>query len=341
MRSNGLRRNEQNGDRTGLNPDVSVGCGYISRGKALVLSRATRVSLMCHARFALLQSSAIHYFESTQMETPNDPKFNPYQAPAVTAQPDDAGNGVGTYVPGGRTVDAGEGLVWITSAWKLFVAAPMMWIVMIVLYAVFYLVLAFLPVIGSLLGYLLYGVIGAGWLAAAHAVAKGEKLEIDHLFAGFKTRTSPLFVLGACYAGGLIAILVLMATLLAIGLGASGAVGAILSGDSSQLASIAGASIMTFLFAVLVGLALLAPLLIALWFSPALVYFHNEPPLEALKMSFMACLRNWLPFLVYGVLMLILVVIAAIPLMLGFLVVGPLALISVYTSYRALFIEAS
>ena len=215
----------------------------------------------------------------------------------------------------------------------------MMWIVMIVLYAMFYVVLAILPGIGSLLGYLLYGVIGAGWLAAAHAVANGEKLEIDHLFAGFKSKTGPLFVLGAIYAGGLIAILVLMALFLAIGLGASGAFGAILSGDSSQLASIAGASIVTFMFAALVGLALLAPLLMALWFAPALVYFHNEPPLDALKVSFFACLKNMLPFLVYSMVMIILVVLAVIPLMLGFLVVGPLALISSYTSYRAVFAE--
>ena len=217
----------------------------------------------------------------------------------------------------------------------------MMWIVMIVLYAMFYVVLAILPGIGSLLGYVLYGVIGAGWLAAAHAVANGEKLEIDLLFAGFKSKTGPLFVLGAIYVGGLIAILLLMAIFLAIGLGTSGAIGAILSGDSSQLASIAGASIVTFMFAALVGLALLAPLLMALWFAPALVYFHNEPPLDALKVSFFACLANMLPFLVYGIVMVILIVLAVIPLMLGFLVVGPLALISSYTSYRAVFVEGT
>ena len=278
-------------------------------------------------------------FRKSAMEAPDDPKFNPYQAPVVASSSIATDGSGATYVKGGRGVDGGAGLEWITAAWRLFVEAPMMWIVMIVLYAMFYVVLAILPGIGSLLGYLLYGVIGAGWLAAAHAVANGEKLEIDHLFAGFKSKTGPLFVLGAIYAGGLIAILVLMALFLAIGLGASGAFGAILSGDSSQLASIAGASIVTFMFAALVGLALLAPLLMALWFAPALVYFHNEPPLDALKVSFFACLKNMLPFLVYSMVMIILVVLAVIPLMLGFLVVGPLALISSYTSYRAVFAE--
>ena len=130
-----------------------------------------------------------------------------------------------------------------------------------------------------------------------------------------------------------------MGIFLMAGLGASGAIGALLSGDTSQLAAIAGSSIITFLLALLIGLALLAPLLAALWFAPALVYFHDEPPLEALKISFFACMKNLLSFLVYGVLLLMLCVAAAIPFMLGFLVVGPLALISVYTSYRAIFTE--
>ena len=91
--------------------------------------------------------------------------------------------------------------------------------------------------------------------------------------------------------------------------------------------------------ALLVGAALLAPLMAALWFAPALVYFHNEPPLTALKVSFFACLKNWLPFLVYGVLLLILLLIAAIPLGLGLLVAGPMTLISGYTSYRDLFTD--
>lgn len=273
------------------------------------------------------------------METPNDPKFNPHQAPSTNVQPAATENGLETYIPGGRTVGASVGVEWLTSAWRLFIAAPMMWIVLIILYAVFFVVLAFIPGIGSLLGYLLYGVIGAGWLAASHAVANGEKLEIDLIFSGFKRSTSPLFVLGAIYAGGLVAILILMAIFLAIGLGASGAIGAIMSGDSSALASIAGASVMTFLLAVLIGLALLVPLMMALWFAPALVYFHNEPPLDALKTSFFACLKNMLPFLVYGIVLLILAIVAAIPLMLGFLVVGPLALISSYTTYRSIFTE--
>ena len=269
------------------------------------------------------------------METPNDPKSNPYRAPTVTS-PHDAENSETAYVAGGRTVAAGEGLEWLTAAWQLFVAAPLMWIVIFVLYVVFFVVLSFVPFIGSLIGFALYGVIGAGWMASAHGVAQGEKLELDHMFAGAKTNTQPLLILGAFYAVGLLLISLFMIAALAIGFVGSGTLSNLMAGELPTLSAMLGA-----LMVVMMGLALLAPLMAALWFAPALVYFHNVPPLDALKVSFFACLRNWLPFLVYGVLVIMLLVIATIPFGLGLLVVGPLVFISGYTSYRSVFAEAA
>lgn len=269
------------------------------------------------------------------METPNDPKFNPYRASSVTSLPDAANAGT-AYVADGRTVAAGEGLEWLTAAWRLFVAAPLMWIVIFVLYVVFFVVLSFVPFIGSLIGFALYGVIGAGWMASAHGVAHGEKLELDHMFAGAKSNTRPLLILGAFYAAGMLLISLFMIAALAIGFVSSGTLANLMAGELPTLSAMVGA-----LMVVMMGLALLAPLMAALWFAPALVYFHNVPPLDALKVSFFACLRNWLPFLVYGVLLMMLLVVATIPFGLGLLVVGPLALISGYCSYRSVFAEAT
>lgn len=272
------------------------------------------------------------------METPNEKKFNPYRPPETTATaPSEAmENAVAAYIPDGRTVTAGEGLEWLVAAWRLFVAAPVMWMLMVVLYAVFMLVLAFVPVVGTLMGFLLYGVITAGWLAGATAVAHGEKLELDHLFAGLKGKPEPLFVLGAFYAAGLIAITLLVIIALAVGLASSVLVSTIMSGSLPDATALLGA-----LVVVLLGLALVAPLMAALWFAPALVYFHDVRPTTALKVSFIACLKNWLPFLVYGVPLLMLFLLAAIPFGLGLLVVGPLAFISGYTSYRSVFTDGA
>jgi uncharacterized membrane protein len=79
------------------------------------------------------------------------------------------------------------------------------------------------------------------------------------------------------------------------------------------------------------------PLYMALWFAPALIVFHRMAPVDALKASFSACLKNMVPFLIYGVILLALCVVAAIPFGLGFLVLAPVVIASIYTGYRDIF----
>ena len=91
------------------------------------------------------------------------------------------------------------------------------------------------------------------------------------------------------------------------------------------------------LLAVLIALTLTIPVGMALWFAPALVVFHNLKPAQALKDSFLACLKNMIPFTLYSLVLLVLAVIAAIPLGLGFLVLIPVAIASIYAAYRDIF----
>ncbi|HEX3063529.1 MAG TPA: BPSS1780 family membrane protein, partial [Usitatibacter sp.] len=78
----------------------------------------------------------------------------------------------------------------------------------------------------------------------------------------------------------------------------------------------------------------------AYWFAPALVVLHGMEPIAALRESFVACLRNILPSLVYGVLMLLLSIGVALTLGLGLLVWVPLFFTSTYAAYRDIFIAA-
>jgi hypothetical protein len=48
-----------------------------------------------------------------------------------------------------------------------------------------------------------------------------------------------------------------------------------------------------------------------------------------------------MPFLVYGLIGIVLAVVATIPFALGWLVVGPLSIASIYTSYCDIFEDAS
>ena len=44
----------------------------------------------------------------------------------------------------------------------------------------------------------------------------------------------------------------------------------------------------------------MVPLLMAFWFAPLLAAWDDMPAAQALFFSFIACARNWRPFLVYG-----------------------------------------
>jgi uncharacterized membrane protein len=90
----------------------------------------------------------------------------------------------------------------------------------------------------------------------------------------------------------------------------------------------------------LVMMALLLPLFMALWFAPALVVFHERGPVEAMKESFNGCLKNVVPFLVYGLVGLVFAILASIPVGLGWLVLGPVLIGSLYASYRDIYLEA-
>jgi uncharacterized membrane protein len=91
-------------------------------------------------------------------------------------------------------------------------------------------------------------------------------------------------------------------------------------------------------------MALSVPLSMAIWFAPMLVVFENEKPAAALRASFLACLRNMLPFLIYGLIILVPMILLMAPFDLsnmernpGLWIVALLVLPSIYTSYRDIF----
>jgi uncharacterized membrane protein len=76
-----------------------------------------------------------------------------------------------------------------------------------------------------------------------------------------------------------------------------------------------------------------------MWFAPSLVVFRNASAADAMVLSFNACLKNILPFLVYSVIALIPFIVLFVTV-LGWLVLFPVMIASVYTSYRDVFAES-
>jgi uncharacterized membrane protein len=75
------------------------------------------------------------------------------------------------------------------------------------------------------------------------------------------------------------------------------------------------------------------------FFATPLVALNQVPVFKALGMSFKASLRNFLPILVYGLVVMILAILGAIPLFLGLLIVIPMIYVSSYAAYRQVFLK--
>jgi uncharacterized membrane protein len=228
-------------------------------------------------------------------------------------------------------VEAGRGWDWIAAGWELFKKQAGMWIAVVLVAFVIFFVLALIPVIGSLATFVLSPVFAAGVLVCAREVDEGRSMDVGHLFAGFRGKLGPLATVGAIYLGAAVVIA------LVVGLATGASVFAMMSGSGAEVTP---AAAMTVLLALLIMLALLLPVIMAVWFAPALVMFHDKPAVEAMKESFAGCLRNIVPFLVYGVVMMVFGVIASIPLGLGWLVLGPVLCTSYYTSYKDIYLGA-
>lgn len=236
------------------------------------------------------------------------------------------------FVPDGAPVPAGNGWTWIVQAWNLFRKAPGTWIAMIIVLFVIFCVLAFIPVLGSLAGVVLGPVFTAGLVMASRTLEQGGEAQFGQLFGGFRHRFGALAGVGAIYLVATVAIVFVVS--IASGLGLATLVGAERSQDPAGIAA-------TLAIAVLLIFALMLPVIMAIWFAPPLVCFHELGPLEAMKSSFLGCLKNLLPFLFYGAILLVAVVVATLPLMLGWLVLGPVGAASIYTAYRDIYFSRS
>jgi len=234
-------------------------------------------------------------------------------------------------------VPAGNGTAWWSEAWRLFTAAPWVWVGITVLFCIIYVILSILPLLGMVAPTVLSAVFAGGVFLGCREIDRGGELAISHLFAGFSDRMGPLLIVGLLYLAGQCAIFAVVVCVLVASVGMSG-IGMLFSGDLMQAGYSALASLgLGALVAALVGVLVAIPLIMAYWFAPALVALRHDEPIAAMKASFQACLVNMLPMLVYSLVGVVFAVIASIPLLLGWLVLGPVFATSVYASYKDIF----
>ncbi len=229
-------------------------------------------------------------------------------------------------------LQAEQGWQWIKQGYALFMKAPLLWIVLLVICFIVGAVVSSLPVVGDLVSSLLTPLVLVGLMTGCRALEKDDELELAHLFSGFKQRTTELVTLGGI---SIVAQILILGAMMATG--GSALVNILIAGQQQPdpqalIQAMTGAS-----FALLLGVVLFSILMMAMQFSPMLVFFHQIAPVEAIKLSLRGFFANVGPMLVYGLVMITLAILASIPIMLGWLVLLPVIITSLYACYCDIF----
>ncbi|MBI5437751.1 MAG: DUF2189 domain-containing protein [Nitrosomonadales bacterium] len=225
-----------------------------------------------------------------------------------------------------------QGWQWIKQGYALFMKAPLLWVVLLVICFIAMIGLSAVPVVGEPLASLLLPAVLVGLMAGCRALEQGEELELAHLFSGFQQHTAQLVTLGGIALVGQFLIFGVM-----IMVGGATLVSILMSGQPPQDPEIIRQAVSGAGIAVLLGVTLFTVLVMAMQFAPMLVFFNNIAPVTAMKLSFRAFIYNVGPITMYGVAFIFLAILATIPMMLGWLVLMPVMFTSAYIAYSNIF----
>jgi hypothetical protein len=240
-----------------------------------------------------------------------------------------------------RVVGAAEGARWVLRGWRMFRAAPVGWVAIVMAYLLVILIASAIPGVGIAVIALATPAFSVSFMAVARSASTAGSVQLPQLFEGFRQGLRTQLLLGAVYFACIVAAIGLTALATGTRPGAE-------AEGSEPGAEAAGVFALFFL--------LYLPTVMAFWFAPVLAAWHSIGTAKALFFSFFACLMNWRAFLAYGVVLagvifalsaaavltarLFLPGMDATKLALPMLiVVYPTVLASYYASYRDVFAE--
>ena len=240
-----------------------------------------------------------------------------------------------------RVVAAGRGWRWIVEGFALFRMNPVLWTAIILILYVIFALLVRIPVLGIVV-VLFFPVLLAGLMQGCRQLEAGEPLRIAHLLTGFQKNDAYRVTLGGISLVGNLLLLMLFVTM------SGEAIMAIMKHvangnvDPAATETVLRAAPKVITAALLV-VTISLPLLMGLWFAPLLVYFDDLKPMRALIVSFWACWKNTVPFLVYGIVVFLgLMVLTPFTIALrqtdlSFWLLAPVLIPSIYASYKDVF----
>jgi hypothetical protein len=206
-------------------------------------------------------------------------------------------------------VPAVNGRHWMTKGFHLYRKNAKSISLITFIYALVVTAPTFLPVVGT--GFsVVVGVLGpalfAGLISIYRALDRGQGVSLDIFLRPARTRLAPLCGLGA-------ANLFFMVIVFALGIGVFMLISgegidpllrlliaakndALTPDDLKQFMQV----FLAFAAGYMVILLLIFPLIMAYYFAPLLIAWEHVPVGKAAVFSFVACLKNWRPFLLFG-----------------------------------------
>lgn len=191
-----------------------------------------------------------------------------------------------------RRLPAIRGWNWIVEGFRLFRTNPALLTFLVFGYWLTLVFLNLVPLLGVVLAPLCVPALSVGVMNGCRALERETDGGFGLLFSGFGRNRNTLLILGAAYLIGSLAVfagsaLVDGGALLGIMMAGQQPPDDLL--ESDQL-----------IVALQVTLVLMVPVLMAFWFAPMLAAWNDLSAGKALFFSFIACLRNWRPFVIYG-----------------------------------------
>lgn len=251
---------------------------------------------------------------------------NLFQPPDSDVEPEVSDNSSLNYTgPKSRGIESA--IDWIGSGWGIFKQAPGQWILTIIVFFVISIILSFIPILGQIASMLLTYVWLGGFMIGCQEVRDGKAFKIEHLFAGFSQSIGSLIGIGA---------IMLVLTIVIFG----GLMGSMFltmfMGGEPDMQNFEPSS---FFLSFGIAFVLFIPVAMTVFYAPALIVLQKMNILSACKASFLGCLKNLLPLILLGIIMVIMYFVAMIPLFLGLLVVVPLFFATIFSSYEDIFLS--
>ena len=221
-----------------------------------------------------------------------------------------------------------SGFRWLATGWRMFRGQPANWVLIALVTALMFFGVGAVPVIGQITVVVLTPVVIGGLMVGCRKVDRGDELELSDLFAGFRHHTAALVSVGFIVLG-----LSVLATILVAVIGGDAVVQSMAEGMTFSDSG-ARALVTAFVF-----ICITLATQMAVSFAPALVSLRGVSSTQAMLRSLRGCLINFLPLALFTVVVLVLSLIAAIPMFLGWLVLGPVLTCAIYSGYVEIFPE--